>query len=476
MFLYEIHIVRKMHKRIFIYTMIGMLMFGNTPYRAKAMENTEPGVRAQTEPVGTPTDASETETDVTDPATDSGFDAGTDIDVPDTGIDGLAAGFDTLAAGMSETMAGDDGLAVAATLNDINDSKVFLKQKSSGTCTLTANVMMLRRDAIIRGDENWEDITEESAASELWIQGTGMKWDYNYGSACVKRVSVENMEEEEKVELFINLLKKHPEGIVIHDYVSKLGYPHAILLTDYTDGTFYCAEPSSGYPEGRIPVSQSAVDVEGADQYWYVSNSGQLEDGVVYANPTGIFFMQADHTGYAAGVITDSYASKSRIEYSWYASTDGGETLTCISDWVRGCEWLNWVPDTFGEYTLVVKTRVDGNDESIEELSTEVSYHPGIKGICQMPYTGEGGGYLIGFETYDNPDQKYRYEMLILDCTLLAQNKPAWIYSTGQCGVGEGTSFWTVWQPKYGYYWTLFRLYDEDGTLIDEKCFGFENI
>ena len=367
-------------------------------------------------------------------------------------------------------------MAVSACLADINDSQVFLKQQSSGRCTLTANVMMLRRDAIIRGLENWQDITEESAASELWIAGTGMKWDYNYGPACVKRVSVENMTEEEKTALFIELLKKHPEGIVIHDYESKLGYPHAILLTDYTNGIFYCSEPSKGYAEGRIPASQSAVNVEGADQYWYVSNPGQLEDGVVYAYPSGVFFMKSDYTGYTAGVITNSYVDKSRIEYSWYASGDGGETVTCISDWTVGYEWINWVPETYGEYTLIGKTRVDGNDESIEEVSAEISYHPNIKGICQMPYYGEGGGYLIGFETYDNPDQKYRYEMLILDCTLLAQNKPAWIYTTGQCGVSEGNAFWTIWQPQYGYYWTLFRLYDENGTLIDERCYGFENI
>ena len=93
-----------------------------------------------------------------------------------------------------------------------------------------------------------------------------------------------------------------------------------------------------------------------------------------------------------------------------------------------------------------------------------------------MPYMGEGGGYLIGFETYDNPEQKYSYEVLILDCTLLAENKPAWIYSTGKCSVSEGNAFWTIWQPLYGYYWTLFRVYDESGKLIDEQCYGFQNI
>ena len=99
-----------------------------------------------------------------------------------------------------------------------------------------------------------------------------------------------------------------------------------------------------------------------------------------------------------------------------------------------------------------------------------------IKGICQMPYEGEGGGYLIGVESYDNPDQAYSYEMLILDCTLLADGKDAWIYTTGRCYVSEGNALWTIWQPEYGYYWTLFRVYDADGNIIGEECYGFANI
>ena len=93
-----------------------------------------------------------------------------------------------------------------------------------------------------------------------------------------------------------------------------------------------------------------------------------------------------------------------------------------------------------------------------------------------MPYDGPGGGYLIGVESYDNPEQEYRYEMLILDCTLLAEGKDAWIYSTGQCALGTGSALWTVWQPEYGYYWTLFRIFDGQGNLLDEECYGFQNI
>ena len=66
--------------------------------------------------------------------------------------------------------------------------------------------------------------------------------------------------------------------------------------------------------------------------------------------------------------------------------------------------------------------------------------------------------------------------MQILDCTLLAQGKPAWIYTNGKTTVSEGNAMWTIWQPQYGYYWTLFRVYDAQGNLLEEQCFGFENI
>ncbi|MCM1288654.1 MAG: Ig-like domain-containing protein [Clostridium sp.] len=207
-----------------------------------------------------------------------------------------------------------------------------------------------------------------------------------------------------------------------------------------------------------------------------VSSSYEVNVMLPYSVPTGIFFLKNDHTGYIAGITTTNVSPKFEVEYSWYAKREYEENEECISDWTYDNEWLNWTPKKYGNYTLIGKTRVDGDDETIEEVRTDISYSPYIKGKCQMPYTGEGGGYLIGFETYDNPGQKYRYEILILDCTLLAEGKDAWIYTTTQCGVEEGNAFWTIWQPKYGYYWTLFRLFDEDGNLIDEQCYGFQNI
>ena len=52
--------------------------------------------------------------------------------------------------------------ALAATYEEINQDQVFLKQEQRGTCTLASTAMMLRRAALLNGDENWAQITEAS--------------------------------------------------------------------------------------------------------------------------------------------------------------------------------------------------------------------------------------------------------------------------------------------------------------------------
>ena len=61
--------------------------------------------------------------------------------------------------------------AMAATVEEINQDEVFLKQERSGTCTLASTAMMLRRTAMLRGDQDWSSITEASCREAFWIPG-----------------------------------------------------------------------------------------------------------------------------------------------------------------------------------------------------------------------------------------------------------------------------------------------------------------
>ena len=190
---------------------------------------------------------------------------------------------------------------------------------------------------------------------------------------------------------------------------------------------------------------------------------------------SGIYVASHTHDKIVAGLVATPSKSAD-LEYRWLACDTSAETQSwfVIQDWTKNNQWLNWNPKVSGEYVIVGQVRVVGNESSQAQSSVGIPHHQQIKGKCQMPYTGVGGGYLIGIESYDNPNQEYSYELLVLDCTLLAQGKDAWIWSTGRCGAPD-TSFWAVWQPQYGYYWTLFRVYDKDGTMIDQECYPFVN-
>lgn len=247
--------------------------------------------------------------------------------------------------------------------------------------------------------------------------------------------------------------------------IMKSGYKSVGIGCFYHGGVYYWVQ-LFGYDDA------AAFDIPG--------NKNVTIDVVVDAanyelKANDIIVMESDpRYGFIMFLQTNAIDTES-IEYSWYASRDDGKTWMMISNWEKGADGIIAGTDQYGDYIIVGKARKAGDNSTVVQYATTYGCHPAIKGICQMPYTGEGGGYLIGIESYENPNHAYRYEMLILDCTLLAQGKDAWIYTTGQCYAPD-TCLWTIWQPLYGYYWTLFRIYDENGELIDQQCFGFENI
>ncbi len=198
--------------------------------------------------------------------------------------------------------------AEAATLKDINDPSVFLKQQESDTCTLCANVMMLRRTALMRGDSDWSSITEYGAKPSIWCWGAGMYNSYSYKGISVSYGRIQYNAEAE----LIALLREHPEGIVAYDY----DYPHAILLTDYTDGVFYCCDPANCVEAGRVTADRAIVPVGGIEAYWYVEspdvqltepvpeklrNTSSLNKTAVYAGESALFSMLCEVGGAKLG-------------------------------------------------------------------------------------------------------------------------------------------------------------------------------
>lgn len=150
----------------------------------------------------------------------------------------------------------------AVSLSDLNTSEVFVKQQESETCTLASNVMLLRRAAMLRGDSDWQSITESSCRSTLWCGGMRFSYTYKGISVDCERIYGNSTEKLK------SLLSEHPEGIVAYDY----DYPHAILLTDYTDGKFYGSDPARCIAPGRINAADSLIDTSDIEAYWYVTS------------------------------------------------------------------------------------------------------------------------------------------------------------------------------------------------------------
>lgn len=154
----------------------------------------------------------------------------------------------------------------AALALDLNvDAGFYFKQSRSGTCTLASAAMMMRRYAYFNAMDGWTDVTENSIRSTAWYNG--LSHDFTYKEIQVGYATLPSGTSA-KTQRLIELLEEHPEGIVLYNRHK----PHAVLLTDYTDGVFYCADPANNVSAGRIPLSNTTVSVSNASCYWYVRN------------------------------------------------------------------------------------------------------------------------------------------------------------------------------------------------------------
>ena len=171
----------------------------------------------------------------------------------------------TLAA-LLATMALMAVLLPGALAVDLNvDVGFYFKQSRGGTCTLASAAMMLRRRAYLDGMDSWVDVTENGIKSTAWSGGLSHSFTYNdmhVGYATLPSGKAA------KTEALVSILAEHPEGIVLYDRRQ----PHALLLTDYTNGTFYCSDPAGNISSGRIPLENSSVSINGSSCYWYVAS------------------------------------------------------------------------------------------------------------------------------------------------------------------------------------------------------------
>lgn len=165
-------------------------------------------------------------------------------------------------------------------ISKLPPDEIYLKQpQGSKTCTLYATMMMLRRKAWLNNDKNWRDIIEKNVKPYAWDrQNDWLRGSFTYaGMTTWYGFLPDNVEEKKKI--LISMLKDHPEGIMI--YANEINPSHAVLLTDYTEGVFYCADSDPGQKSGRILLTETLIAetcgsqdqdvvINSLEKYWYI--------------------------------------------------------------------------------------------------------------------------------------------------------------------------------------------------------------
>jgi hypothetical protein len=169
-----------------------------------------------------------------------------------------------------------------AARTDLSDRSVYYTPASdykSGDCILTASKMMIRRACIMNGTGDWSKISNKSLRSLATIFGLlrntftvdtqGLVFQVDSAGLTAKGATAKTKEIEE-------LLKLHPEGIVVHGEKAASTGPHGVLVTEVRDGIIYAADSTRNTGlnnKGIQPWKETTMlGVGRVNKYWYISS------------------------------------------------------------------------------------------------------------------------------------------------------------------------------------------------------------
>ena len=159
--------------------------------------------------------------------------------------------------------------AHAATLEETLADDVFVNEPgSTGRCTIYAATNMLRRAALLNGDQDWSSITTSSIPSSggLLFSFTVSTQEATY---AVEHGYITGSTVEERTAELLALLDENPAGIVLY---TSTGNPHAVTLLGYDEesGAFIAHDSLTGATSSLDECV--SVRASNADAYWYVSS------------------------------------------------------------------------------------------------------------------------------------------------------------------------------------------------------------
>ena len=149
-----------------------------------------------------------------------------------------------------------------------------------GDCVLTATKMMIKRAAIMNGKKEWGEITNEilrptatypdgCLISDFWFEDEGLSYRVRYGTFS-------GYDDAERIEEFRQLLRKHPEGIVVHGEGAAETGTHGVLVVKVDGGQVYAVDATwntGDFSEGIQKWEDTTMlDPWMVTQYWYIDD------------------------------------------------------------------------------------------------------------------------------------------------------------------------------------------------------------
>lgn len=174
-----------------------------------------------------------------------------------------------LLAALALALSLDVSRAHAATLDETLADDVLVNEPgSTGRCTIYAATNMLRRAALLNGDQDWSSITTASIPS---AGGLLFSFSVNTQNASytVEHGYITGTTEEERTAELLALLDENPAGVVLY---TSTGNPHAVTLVGYDEetGAFIAHDSLTGATSSLDECV--SVRVSNADAYWYVTS------------------------------------------------------------------------------------------------------------------------------------------------------------------------------------------------------------
>lgn len=154
-----------------------------------------------------------------------------------------------------------------------------------GDCVLTATKMMIKRAAIMNGQSDWSDITNEQLRPTATLEDGCMVSDFRFEdeglSYRVRYAEFSGSTDGERIEEFRQLLKKHPEGIVVHGVGAAETGTHGVLVVGVDGYQVYAVDATYNKGDFNKGIQKwedtTMLDPWMVTQYWYIDEIVRTE-------------------------------------------------------------------------------------------------------------------------------------------------------------------------------------------------------